>query len=189
VPGLHHLAAGADLEAARGGALAEELGLVAVLRPASREDGAHAQLPVDVAGLQALARLKPLVERAQHLGRACARRLADHGEPVAAAQDLHAQAVLQGGKVAVMLAAEVDQEEVVWELQGGLALAGAADAFSAVTGRAVSPLTGAFRAPGSVGAWWSHGGAARNPAQASPGPLQRQRTRRRRGPAGSLPPT
>jgi hypothetical protein len=81
------------------------------------------QLAVDVAGLQALARLEPLVERAQHLGRAARVGVADHGEPVAAAQDLHAE---RSSRIARCGHARRRRSirEVVGELQGGLALDG-----------------------------------------------------------------
>jgi hypothetical protein len=58
--------------------------------------------------------LEPLIERASTVRAARPRlRLAHDRKLVAAAQDLHAQLVLDLGEVAVELAAEVDQQAVV----------------------------------------------------------------------------
>ena len=109
-PGFDQLAPCLDLDPAG----AEHLELVARLRAGADLGAAHADLPVDVTLFQPAPGLEPLVERIQHLDRVGGGvGIAEDGQLVAAPQDLHPQFLFKLGQVAVIFAAQVDQQAVV----------------------------------------------------------------------------
>ncbi len=115
---LDQLLAGLDLDPL--GFAFEQLDLVALACGIEHRLGTHAQFAVDITRFQRPPGLKPAVKRLQDLGGLMARvRFANHGKLIAAAQDLHAKSVFDGGQVAVVFTAKVDQQKVVREFQQG----------------------------------------------------------------------
>ena len=78
----------------------------------------HPQRRIDIPRRDPAPRLKPGIERAQHRRRLIPRGLlADHGQAVAAPQDVNPHLVLDLREVAVEFAAQLDQQPVVGKFE------------------------------------------------------------------------
>jgi hypothetical protein len=84
--------------------------------PVSSVVTAHADGRVDVAGLDALARLEPRIERLNDLCGLCP-GIAQKRKLIAPAQDMHGQQMLDLGEVAVELSAQLDQQTIVGKFE------------------------------------------------------------------------
>jgi hypothetical protein len=108
--------AGLDLDAAIRAFATKHFDLIAVLL---RRRAAHPQFAFDIGGFDTAPGFKPGIKRLQHVdGQRHRHRVAHHRQAVAPAHDLHRQLLFDGGQIAVVFTAKVDQQKVVGKFDG-----------------------------------------------------------------------